>query len=479
MNAHRPTRSDNVGRVGDSIVRGLGRFSLKRIGLIAIALVALATNAGTARGDWEQTQKLTADDTAACDGFGLSVSAFGDKAVIGAYGNDDNGEMSGSAYVFRHDGTGWVQEAKLLPSDGAADDWFGYSVSILGDAVVIGAVRDDDNGSKAGSAYVFRYDGTGWVQDARLLASDGAAQDYFGAFVAIFGDAAVIGAPGDDDNGDLSGSAYVFRYDGTGWVEEAKLLAPFGAAEDVFGDPVAISGNTAIIGAHGDHSFCGSAHMFRFDGACWVYEAKLRAFDGAAQDYFGASVAISGDTAVIGAFGDDDNGDYSGSAYVFRHDGTDWVEEAKLLASDGAAEDRFGHCVSILGDAVLIGAVWDDGCGSAYVFRHDGAGWLEEAKLLASDGTAGDRFGHSIALLGDAVVIGAVGDDDNGYQSGSAYIFERAQCPADFDGDGDVDTADLLHLLGAWGTPDGDVDGDGDTDTTDLLALLAAWGDCP
>jgi len=488
MNAHRPTRSDNVGRVGDAVVCGIGRFTAKRIGLIAIALVALATNAGTAWGDWEQTHKVTANDAATYDGFGRSVSISGDTAVIGAAW-DVGVDKPGSAYVFRYDGTGWVEEAKLLAFDGAENDFFGGSVSISGDTAVIGAWGDDDNGTYSGSAYVFRYDGTGWVEEAKLLPSDGAADDWFGSSVSICGDTAVIGAHGDDDNGFRSGSAYVFRRYGMSWVEQAKLLLSEGEAGDNFGLPVSISGDSAVIGAYGDddNGYCsGSAYVFRYDGTGWAEEAKLLPSDGAAYEYFGHSVSICGDSAVIGAYGDDDNGTYSGSVYVFRYDGTGWVEEAKLLPSDGAGYDFFGTSVSIFRDTVIIGAEGDHEnavySGSAYVFRYDDTGWVEEAKLLASDGAGYDFFGTSVSISGDTVVIGADGDDDNGSESGSAYIFERVQCPADFDGDGDVNGGDLAILLEHWGTDGsngGDVDGNGIVDTTDLLALLAAWGEYP
>jgi len=454
--------------------------------LAAVIICAIGGHVTAALGDWVQEAKLLASDNAALDNFGISVSISGDIAVIGAGGDDDNGFMSGSAYVFRYDGTNWVQEAKLLPSDAAAGDYFGGSVSISGDTAVIGAYLDDDNGSWSGSAYVFRcYDG--WVQEAKLLPSDGAADDWFGYSVAISGDTAIIGAYQDDDNGSDSGAAYVFRRDGTGWVEEAKLLPSDGAVYDEFGYSVAISGDTAIIGAVGDDdnaSWSGSAYVFRYDGTDWVQEPKLLPSDGAEADYFGASVSISGDVAVIGAYLDDDNGNVSGSAYVFRHHDAGWVEDAKLLASDGAPGEWFGWSVAVSGDTAVIGAFLDDDngddCGSAYVFRYDGREWPEDAKLLASDGEADDAFGYSVSIFGDTAVIGAYRDDDNGFSSGSAYIFERAvECPADLDGDGDVDAADLLFLLAAWGTPDGDVDGDGDTDTADLLALLAAWGVCP
>ncbi|GAJ02326.1 unnamed protein product, partial [marine sediment metagenome] len=175
--------------------------------------------------------KLTASDGATNDEFGSSVSIDGDRAIIGAPGDDP----CGSAYVFQWNGTAWVEEAKLTASDGAAGDQFGCSVSINGDRAVIGAYYDDDKGDRSGSAYVFKWDGTAWVEEAKLTASDGAATDCFGGFVSISGDRAVIGARFDDDNGLSSGSAYVYRWDGAAWVEEAKLTASDGAAGDQFG----------------------------------------------------------------------------------------------------------------------------------------------------------------------------------------------------------------------------------------------------
>ncbi|MDP7032835.1 MAG: FG-GAP repeat protein, partial [Gemmatimonadota bacterium] len=172
--------------------------------------------------------KLLAADGAASDYFGFSVSISGDTAVIGAAWDDDNGSYSGSAYIFRFDGKQWIQEAKLLAADGAADDHFGFSVSISGDTAVIGAYYDDDNGTASGSAYIFHFDGTQWIQEAKLLAADGDEGDWFGSSVSISGDTAVIGARSDDDNGSYSGSAYIFHFDGTQWIQEAKLLAADG-----------------------------------------------------------------------------------------------------------------------------------------------------------------------------------------------------------------------------------------------------------
>jgi len=390
---------------------------------LALLLPSGATAQTPATPGQFELQKLLPSDGEEGDLFGYAVAVSGGVAVIGAATDDDNGPGSGAAYVFRFDGTTWVEEAKLIASDGAAYDEFGGAVAISDDVVVIGAPLSNDNGFDSGSAYVFRLHGKTWVEETKLLASDAAAGDVFGDAVGISGDAAVIGARGDVVNGSQSGSAYVFRFHGNTWVEDAKLIASDAEAFDAFGDAVAISGHAAVIGAPRDDdngSQSGSAYVFRFDGKTWLEEAKLRASDGAPGDAFGGAVAISGDAAVIGAGGSK----RTGSAYVFRFGERTWVEEAKLLASDGAG--RFGDAVSISGDVAVIGAPWEDRnyFGAAYVFGFDGSSWVEEAKLLASDGAAEDHLGNAVAISGDAVVTGASFGDDNGSASGAAYIFE-------------------------------------------------------
>ena len=256
-------------------------------------------------------------------------------------------------------GTPWPQRQKLLASDGAAGDYFGWSVSISGDLAIVGAYDDDDKGSDSGSAYIFRWDGASWVQQQKLTASDGNAGDNFGYSVSISDDYAIVGAYGDDVNGTDSGSAYIFRWDGTSWVQQAKLTASDGAYLDYFGISVSISGNLAIVGAYDDDdkgTDSGSAYIFRWDGTSWVQQ-KLIAADGAAYDYFGWSVSIGGDYAIVGAIYDDDRGTNSGSAYIFKWNGTSWSQQAKITASDGAIEDYFGYSVSISGDYAIVGRV--------------------------------------------------------------------------------------------------------------------------
>jgi hypothetical protein len=411
--------------------REMLRNTKKWFGVIAAIAVCLAVSdtarAGTA---WLQKQKLLASDGAAGDKFGYSVSTSGDSAIAGAQGDDDNGSYSGSAYIFKRDGTSWIQQAKLIASDGADSDSFGCSVSISGDLAIVGAEGDDDNGSGSGSAYIFKWNGTSWVEQQKLLASDGAAYDYFGWSVSISGDLAIVGAYGDDDNGSLSGSAYIFKWDGTSWVEQAKLLPSDGAAYDYFGWSVSISGDLAIVGAFYDDANgvdSGSAYIFKWDETNWVEQQKLLASDGAKGDEFGISVSISGDLAIAGAYGNDANGSNSGSAYIFKWNGTGWIQQTKLLASDGVADDLFGYSVSISGDLAIAGAYGDDDngslSGSAYIFKWDGTSWVEQQKLLASDGAAEDYFGYSVSISGDLAIAGAYLDGDNGNFSGSAYIF--------------------------------------------------------
>ncbi len=381
---------------------------------------------------WEESQKLLASDGTVGNWLGSSISIDGNVMAVGARQDDDSGDGSGSVYVYRHNGTDWVEEAKLLASDGVAYDEFGRSVSISGNVIVVGAATDGEN---SGSVYVFRYEGSSWIEEAKLLSSDWYYADRFGYTVSIDGDKIAIGAYGDGDNGYGSGSAYVFRHDGSGWVEEAKLLASDGAELDTFGFSISIDSNAIVVGADWDDDSgadSGSVYVFRYNGSGWAEEAKLLASDGDGGDWFGTAVSIAGNTIVVGADGDEDNGPFAGSAYVFQYNGSDWAEKAKLMASNGRESDLFGASVSIAGNAIVVGAYNDGGngtdTGSAYVFRHDGSGqWVEETRLLASDGAVDERFGYSVSIDGDTIVVGVVFDDDNGNSSGSAYVYDL-QC---------------------------------------------------
>ena len=383
--------------------------------MLALSFLTLSCMSIARAQPWEQNHKLLASDGTEFDFFGTSVAVSGNLAVIGALNDDDNGFSSGSAYVL--DVTTGNQLFKLLPFDGALGDNFGTSVALSENLAVIGALEDNDNGFGSGSAYVF--DITTGQQLFKLLPSDVEARDNFGTSVAFSENLAVIGAAGDGDNGFNSGSAYVF--DITTGNQLFKLLPSDGAADDRFGFSVALSGNTAVIGALGDDDngpASGSAYVFDVTTGNQLF--KLLPSDGATDDQLGISVAVSGNTAVIGARFDDDNGFNSGSAYVY--DVTTGQQLFKLLPSDGAGGDSFGSSVALSGNTAVIGADFDDDNGSAYIF--DVTTGQQLFKLLPSDGAEANFFGTSVALSGNLAVIGADYDDDNGSGSGSAYVFE-------------------------------------------------------
>jgi FG-GAP repeat len=460
------------------IFRSLRSGSRYSLPLLASVLVFSLIPTAAAQADWVEQMKLRPVED--CGFFGQAAAMEGDRAALGAPGSQD------AAYLFRFDGWAWQEEAELVADDGRLGD-FGWSISLSGDAVVVGA-PGYYSGDSAGAAYVFRYNGSAWAQETKIQPADGESGEHFGSCVAMSGDALVVGAHLDDDNGSQSGSAYVYRFDGQQWNQEQKLLASDAEVSDWFGCSVAIDGSIVLVGANGcrvgDESGAGAAYVFRHDGTAWVEEAIIAASGGSHLDAFGGSVALAGDTALIGATGNDDAAFDAGAAYVFQHDGLDWSQQ-QLLASDGEDYDCFGTSVAFDGTTAVVGVPSsDDGgdkAGSAYVFRFDGVTWVEEKKLLASDGAEEDEFGRSVAVSGDTVMIGARGDrGDNGYTKvGSAYAFGPAPlpCRGDLDADGDTDQADLGILLAAYNTSGlGDLDGDDDTDQADLGVLLADYG---
>jgi len=417
----------------------------------AAALFLISTTYVRADLAWEH--KLTDPNGVAGDSFGSSVSISGDLCVIGSPADDDNGADSGSAYIFRFDGSDWVPEARLTASDGSSWDLFGISVSLDGYTCLIGAHGDDDNGDHTGSAYIFRYNDPNWAQEAKLTAFDGTQDDEFGTSVSVSGNRCVIGARGDDDNGDGSGSAYVFRFDGQNWGYDSKLLASDGRAGDLFGSSVSISGDLCIAGAkfdddNGDKS--GSAYIFRYADPNWIQEAKLLPSEGEAEDFFGGSVCLDGNLCIVGAHGNDDRGEHTGSAYAFRFADPNWVQEAKLTASDGGAWDSFGWSVAVSGDIGAVGAYMDNyiasEAGSAYIFRFADGNWDQEIKLAGVDPAEHDHFGWSLSLDFDNVLVGAI--RKNNY-TGAAYTFRP--CPvADFTGDCFVNVEDFAVLAAEW-----------------------------
>ena len=369
-------------------------------------------------------QKAITPSGAAGDKFGVSVAISGDTALIGAYEDDTLFNINrGSVYVFTRSGGIWIQQAKLYASDGLSGDHFGASVALDGDTALIGAPQDEIGAnSNQGSAYVFVRSGSTWSQQAKLTASDGAADDEFGTSVALDGNTALVGAYADED---YQGSAYVFVRSGTTWSQQQKLVASDGALNDYFGWSVALDGNYALIGARWDNSpnmNQGSAYVFVRSGSTWSQQKKLTASDGESDDQFGWSVALDGNTALIGADWDTVDGTIlRGSAYIFTRSGTNWIQQAKLTAPDGEIGDQFGNSVAIYGDTALVGASMDR---SAHLFTRNEETWSYWGKLTASDGMTADQFGNSVALSSDTVLVGAfmdnIGTSDD---QGSVYFY--------------------------------------------------------
>ncbi len=390
---------------------------------------------------YAQEIKLVAQDGTDGDAFGIAVSLSGGWGLVGASNQD--GER-GAAYIFGNQGNNnWRQSAKLTPDSREPDDRFGGAVSLDGNRALIGANGRDDTAPNAGAAYVYRLDNRTWVEEAMLTASDAAASDLFGSSVSLDGERALIGAYQKNDE---TGAAYVFRLENGTWTEEAKLTASDGADNDWFGFSVSLDGDRAAVGAYlddDDGSGSGAVYIFRRDGSTWVQEDKLTASDAAPGDRFGESVSLSGDRVLIGAWG---FGGSSGAAYVFRRDGNAWVEEDKLTADDARTNDRFSErAVSLSGDRALIGA-WSNGdsgpvTGSAYLFRRSGNAWVQDGpRLLGGDSTSGDGFGVSVSVDGEALLVGAFGNGEKG----AAYVFGPTM-PVAVDEEAGVPDAFALH----------------------------------
>ena len=378
--------------------------------------------------------KITASDGDTSDAFGLSVAVDGEYALIGATGDDDNGEAAGAVYLFKRTGETWQEQAKLTPSDAASGDGFGFSVALRGDYALIGAYSEAYQGNPGGAAYVFKRTGETWQEQAKLIASEVSSGGAFGSAVTIDGDYALVGArhDGQSNIGERSvGAAYIFKRTGETWQEQAKLTASDAAKDKQFGRSVALDGDYALIGSWRDPHFTrllGTAYVFKRDGEAWQEQARLTASDGIRGDLFGSAVALDGDDALVGAYKDGEDGSLVGKAYVFKRDGEAWQEQARLTASNGRGRNLFGFSVALDGDYALVGAPGNDDkgkdAGIAYLFkRNDGETWQEVARLSASDGASGDSFGSTLALTDGQVLIGALGDDEKGSIAGAAYLF--------------------------------------------------------
>jgi hypothetical protein len=456
---------DSVDISGDTIV--VGAWGEQGAGTDRGAAYVFERNRGGADA-WGRARKLAASDAQDNDSFGNAVAISGDTIVAGAPWEDGANPNSsrGAAYLFVYSGGRWQEVAIPRADDAEDDDRFGFSVAISGDTAVVGADGEDGGGTDQGAAYVLERNRDGvdsWGQVKKLSGWDSTDFDWFGISVAISGDTVVVGAYGEDGTGNMSGAAYVFERNhdrlnpsvpkADNWGQVAKLTASDAGDGDRFGYSVAISDDTIAVGAPWEQGSAGydrgSAYIFtRNEGGAdnWGQTRKLLASDEQNYAYFGYSVSISGDTVVVGAFRDGASDSERGAAYVFaRNEGgtaDNWGEVTKLTASDSANGDRFGSSVAISGDTIVVGAYWEDGWmmddrGAAYIFERNKGGaadnWGQVDKLLASDMAAGDEFGQSVGISVDTVVVGAPGEDAGLFlpNRGAAYVYERNEGGSD------------------------------------------------
>jgi hypothetical protein len=426
---------------------------------------------------WNQSAKLIGEDGE----FGFSLSLEGNRAVIGApYERNDSGIKTGSVYVYNLDidTNTWLLDTKLFIADGAEDDYFGFSVGVSGNRIIIGmhgdgtgsvfiyekdevlntwiqsnklipktlsvrfgySVSIDNNTAiigmndniAMGSAYIFEFEefSGNWIESARLRAEGGVTSDHFGFSVSVKGNRALIGTSTPSIN--RNGRAYIFDFDSVSelWVQTQEIEANDGSANDYFGRSISLSENRVFIGAYGDEDYgekSGSSYIFELNNDTWSQTVKSTTGDSSTGDNFGFAVSIYGNRALVGASGDDTNAIQAGAAYIFDLDiiSGEWLLTDKLYANDGTDGESFGYSVSLFENRALIGAKYDD-AGSAYIFELNiSTGlWEQSAKITADDGAWPDRFGHSVSLYGDKAIVGAYNHDDVLSNSGSAYIFD-------------------------------------------------------
>lgn len=414
-------------------------------------------------------QKLVGQEYTGFEQSGFSVAQAENTIIVGApRTNCDAGNACGAAYVFNFDGTNWVEGPTLTAPDGAVWDVFGSAVAMDEDTAVVGAPGVGcSNGLSCGAIYVFRRGANGWEFDEKLYAPDGAPGAKFGNTVSVSGNIIVAGAPNADRfEGQDFGAAYAFRFNGAAWIPK-PLTAAETEASDLFGTSVSVDGTTAIVGAPARacmgvlYSGCGAAYIFEFNGTSWDEKQTLVSApgdppgdpSGALYDLFGTAVSLNDGVAVVGASQVDCSIEHRacGAAFVFRFDGADWAFEDKLNASDGEGYDSFGGAVSVNGDTIVVGAENDDcddgvDCGAAYVFKLKGSAWVQNRKLTSLERLQAARYGMSVSVLGETVVLGsAFGADDVFRCYGCRYL--------DADGDGDVDMADFAVALECFTGP--------------------------
>jgi hypothetical protein len=420
------------------------------------------------------------------DKIGASIATDGSRAVVGA----PNTAGGGAAYVYVNGGSGWELEDTLQPPNLNVTASFGTSVDIDGNLVVVGANRRRVGNAEVGAVFVYRRSQSGWNLTTEVRDPEPVDGDAFGYSVSLSGNRMVVGAPGADLAGNSSGKTMVYRKFGASWGAEEVLTGPGAGAGDEYGFAVSLSGNYAIVGAYGHDangiSNAGAAYIYRRQGSNWHLDGTLTASNGAIGDVFGRSVCISGDRAIVGAMGADVDGEIdAGAAYVFVNTGLGWTQDGILSASEPTFIALFGHAVAIDGEKALVSAIFGDHAvnegGEVYVF--EGAGWGEAGILTAPNAVSFGRYGDSVALgaAGAVAAVGVTGDAAVDPGEAQAVDLEPAPCPYDINFDCAVDGGDVAMVQAAMGPCPGcneDLNGDGVVSFADILLIYQNWGSC-
>ncbi len=439
-------------------------------------MLAAAMTLALAGGAWGQcspkeVQTLGSPDEKANDRFGWAVAISGDTAIVGAFLADGPKGDIGAAFVYVREHGQWKLQARLTPAQGSSDLRFGYSVAIEADTAVVGA----QPGGFAGSAYVFvRTDGQ-WTEEAKLNAPDQDPGDGFGCAVAVHGGTAAVGSMWDDTpGGQNAGSVSIFERHGDAWIFREKLLASDGGAYDRFGESVAASGASVVVGAPLAYlNNSGAAYVFDGDGDGWIENARLTSPDITADQDFGRSVSIDGDRVLVGAPGGE-------AVHVFERIQDAWPHVATITAMEGN-EGGFGYSVALLGDVALAGVPGDEEArGSVVVVNRVAGAWSEQDRIVAAGGESPDQFGLAVSLGAGFALIGAQGADGPGGElSGLAYSFELncGPCYADCDGARGLDLFDYLCFINAFNSAEeyADCDGNSEFDLFDFLCYTNAF----
>ena len=375
--------------------------------------------------------KITPEYGSADDRFGRDVALFSDWIAVGSNRDDTiNGSNSGSVYVYKYDDFDIIQEYYIIPPDGESNDYFGKSISVYENWLLVSSIYDNVNGEKSGSAYVYYFNGIDWVLHSKLVPDDGSPFDRFGYSLDIFDNIIAIGSVYDDDLGEDSGSVYVYRLNDNHWYLDQKLLSDDGEEGDFFGVTLSLDTDLLAVGSVYDDDMglnSGSVSLFRYENEFWVETNKILAFDGGEYNFFGNAVDMHSGNLIVGSFHDNSLYQNSGSVYIYNIQQNHLVQFVdKIIPFDASSNDKFGQSVSIHDNYLSVGSLNDDnGLNSGAVYLYDLNQEFNEIKYIPDDGSQFDEFGGAISIYGNKILVGSQYSENS---IGAVYLADFIGC---------------------------------------------------